>query len=367
MGRPLFSILDRLLIREVLKTLLVILVVLLALILANALVKLLGQVAIGDISLPLMGVYFASQAIRLVGFITPPALFFSILWVLGQMYRNSEMAALSAAGVSPFRLYRPFLTVAAMVALVAGAVSLHFYPLANAQAHRMAQREQSKLSIGGLKPGGFNEFDNGRFLVYAGRLEGNERLADLFVRYERGGRSGVVLAASSHVEEREGGRFLVLEKGRRYDGEPGTAGFSQGSFERYGIRLPESRVSWQTADVELMPLPLLLAGDSLEMKTELQWRLATPLSAFALVLIAVPLARSLPRQGVYGRLVVAVVFYALYVNLLRLAEDWMGTGTLPRWLGIWWVPAATAAAGLLLLYLDDHRFGSWRRRGTRRP
>ena len=107
-----FSILDRLLIREVLKTLLVILVVLLLLILANALVRLLGEVAAGEISLELMGIYFGTRVIKLVEFLAPPAFFFSILWVLGQMYRNSEMVALNAAGCGTLRLYRPFVPMA---------------------------------------------------------------------------------------------------------------------------------------------------------------------------------------------------------------------------------------------------------------
>lgn len=361
------SIIDRLLIREVLKTLLVILVVLLMLILANALVKLLGEVAAGEMSLELMGVFFGVRVIKLVGFITPPAFFFAILWVLGQMYRNSEMVALNAAGIGIFRLYRPFLLVSLLLAAVTGAISLHLYPLAKAHANELVQRERTSVQLGGLKPGGFTEFNDGQFMVYVGDVQGRERLKDLFVRYDRNGRSGVVLAASSRIEQRDDGRFLVLEKGYRYDGEPGTEGFSKGSFRRYGIRLPETRVSLQASSVELLPLPLLLAGDSLKFRTELQWRLAAPLSVFALMLVSVPLARSLPRQGVYGRLIVAVVFYAVYLNLLRLAQDWMRKGVLPDWMGIWWVPASAALVGLLLLYLDTPAVNSrWRRLLPRR-
>ncbi len=357
-----FTILDRLLIREVLRTLLVILVVLLMLILANALVKLLGEVATGEISLRLMGLYFGVQVIRLAAFITPPAFFFAILWVLGQMYRNSEMAAVNAAGVGVLRLYRPFLLVALLLALAVGAVSLHFYPLARAHAHAVAEGEKSSVRFAGLRAGGFTEFEQGGFLVFVGSIREDRRLEELFIRYEREGHSGLVVAAGSRVETGDEGRFLVLEKGYRYDGEPGEEGFSIGRFEEYGLRLPDARTIYQVSDVELMPLPALLAGNSLRMRAELQWRLAAPLSVFALMLVSLPLSRSLPRQGVYGRLVVAVVFYALYLNLMRLAHEWMKKGQLPEWMGVWWVPAAAALLGLLLVQADTLALGArWRR------
>ncbi len=351
------------LIREVLKTLLVMVMVLLMLILANALVKLLGQVAAGEISLELMAAHFSARMIKMAGFITPPAFFFSILWVLGQMYRNSEMVALNAAGTSLLRLYRPFWIMALLLSFGIAAVSFHFYPLAKAHAAELAQREKASMRIGGLRAGGFTEFSNGRFMVYVGAAEPEEdRLEDIFVRYERKGKSGVVLASMATIEERDGGRFLVLLNGYRYDGEPGSDGFFMGHFQRYGIRMPESRVSLQQTDVDTMPWQLLVAGGDLRMKTELQWRLSAPLSIFALMLVSVPLARSLPRQGVYGRLVVAVVFYAVYMNLLRLAQLWMKKGITPEWLGIWWVPASAALAGFLLLYLDSIAVNTrWRR------
>ncbi len=84
------------LLREVMKTLLVIVTVLLLLMLANTLVRFLGQAAIGVISNEIMLVLVAMTMLKLAGFIIPPAFFFSILWVMGRMYRDSEMIALSA-------------------------------------------------------------------------------------------------------------------------------------------------------------------------------------------------------------------------------------------------------------------------------
>ena len=56
------------------------------------------------------------ELVRALGLIIPPALFFSILWVLGRMYRDSEMVALAASGVGYARLFRSVLIAAVPLA-----------------------------------------------------------------------------------------------------------------------------------------------------------------------------------------------------------------------------------------------------------
>lgn len=359
------SILDRLLIRETLKTLLVILSVLLALILANALVKLLGQVAEGLISFRLLGLFIGLEALKLLGFILPPAFFFSILWVLGQMYRNSEMVALNVAGAGLARLYRPLTLLALLLALIVGGLVLHVLPAARGHADLVRAQEKAQFRLEGLRPGAFNEFRRGQFMIYVGKV-GAEKglLQDVFVRYVRQGKSGVLVAKNARLEQLSGasGRFLILENGHRYQGVPGEEGFSSGRFQRYGIRLPETEVVTGRRSRSALPSAALLASDEPKYQAEFQWRLSAPLSVFALMLISVPLARSLPRQGVYGRLILAILFYAVYLNLIKLAEEWMKQGITPEWLGVWWVPASAALCALLLIVTDSIAVATrWRR------
>ncbi|WP_456407219.1 LPS export ABC transporter permease LptF [Thiolapillus sp.] len=358
------------LIKEVLKTLLVIISVLLLLILTNAMVRLLGQVAEGAISMKVMGVLVGLNVIKLTGFILPPAFFFSVLWVLGRMYRDSEMLALSGAGVGLARLYRIFFLAAVPLALLVAALVLQVYPQARAYADVLQLQEKKQFRIGGLKPGAFNEFNKGRFMIYVGSSnEAGGGLRDVFVRYIQDGESGILVASKAVLKtvENAPGQFLILEDGHRYQGQPGKTDFSVASFERYGIRLPEVVTDSLSLSENALPTSVLLASDDLEFKAELQRRLSAPLSVFALMLLSVPLARSLPRQGVYGRLMLAVVIYALYMNLIQLAEKWMSHGVTPEWLGVWWVPGMTALLALLIARLDMIAYSpAWRRWKERR-
>ena len=365
-----FSIIDRMLIKEVLKTLVVIMSVLLLLILANAMVRLLGQVAAGAISMKVMGVLVALNMIKVSGFILPPAFFFSVLWVLGRMYRDSEIVAFSSAGVGLLRLYRPFLLAALPLALLVGVLVLEAFPKSLAYADVLQSQEKKQFRIGGLKPGAFNEFNRGRFMIYVGREEkSGDALQDVFVRYVQDGKPGIVVASRARLAHLDDppGRFLLLEDGHRYEGVPGKTEFSVAGFQRYGIRLPDvvaDRVNMSRAS---LPTSLLLGSDDIKLRAELQERLAAPLSVFALMLLSVPLAKSLPRQGVYARLVMAVVIYAIYMNLIQLGEKWMYNGVTPEWMGVWWVPGTTALLAFLLIRLDAVAYSSlWRRWKGRR-
>ena len=55
-------------------------------------------------------------------------------------------------------------------------------------------------------------------------------------------------------------------------------------------------------------------------RAELQWRQSTAVSALLLALLAVPLSRTQPRRGRYAKVMLAVVVYALYYNLLGIAQ-----------------------------------------------
>ena len=55
-----------------------------------------------------------------------------------------------------------------------------------------------------------------------------------------------------------------------------------------------------------------------------------------LALLAVPISHSQPRQGRYARLLLALLVYIIYVNLLGAGRSMIGSGALASWAGLWW-------------------------------
>ena len=84
-------------------------------------------------------------------------------------------------------------------------------------------------------------------------------------------------------------------------------------------------------------------------KSYCPYNLLSRIALIILVLLAVPLSKSSPREGQYGGLVIGVLIYLVYVNLLGAAKVWFEQGDSPMQLGIWWVHGCFAA--FLVIYL----------------
>ena len=56
-----------------------------------------------------------------------------------------------------------------------------------------------------------------------------------------------------------------------------------------------------------------------------------------LALLALLVAMSSPREPRYARLLIALLAWLVYYNLLLLARTWIGDGKLASGFGMWWV------------------------------
>ncbi len=95
---------------------------------------------------------------------------------------------------------------------------------------------------------------------------------------------------------------------------------------------------------------------------EIQWRLSIPIAVLVLAFLAVPLARSQPRQGRYGKLAFGVLIYIIYFNLLGAAKVWVEQEKVSPWLGMWWVHLLIIVMALLLFALQYGYFSRLRSR-----
>ena len=101
---------------------------------------------------------------------------------------------------------------------------------------------------------------------------------------------------------------------------------------------------------------LLTSGEQADLG-ELVRRIGVPLSAIILALMAIPLSAANPRMGRSINLVMALLLYMVYANLLSLSQAWVGQDKVPFWLGVWLVHA-----GALLVVVTMF----WRRMSLKR-
>ncbi len=354
-----FSVIDRLLFRETMKTLLVILSVLALVLVATTMVKLLGKVAVGGLAQDLVLILAGLELVKVLGMLLPPAFFFSILWVLGRMYRDSEMVALQAAGVGAWRIFRAFMLSAVPLALFVTWLVFEVLPWAKLYSEQIKLAEEKSGELSMIRAGHFNEFSQGDLVIYAERLDKESgQLRNLFVQERLSGHPGLIsaLGARQYVDPPSGRRYVVMTQGHRFE-DRGEQGMALGDFDEYGFLVPEA----PPLDADILPLSARDARDLLESsdprdRAELQYRLTFPLAIFAFTLLSIPLSRSLPRQGLMGRFGLAVLIYFIFMNLQRVAERWLSEGVTPAWLGMWWLPGLLVVAALLVMWWDRWAF-----------
>ncbi|MEO8010362.1 MAG: LptF/LptG family permease, partial [Dokdonella sp.] len=98
------------------------------------------------------------------------------------------------------------------------------------------------------------------------------------------------------------------------------------------------------------PLRELWSSEDPLQRAELHWRIAPPLSAIVLALLALPLSRQNPRQPRYASLIIAVLAYIAYANFLAVGRAWLAQEKLAFGFGLWWVYLPTVLVALWLIW-----------------
>ena len=343
--------LTRYLLKEILTSWLAVTLVLLVVLLTNRLIDFMADAARGDIPPDVIFVMLGLKAAANVGVVLPGSFFLALVLALGRLYRDSEITAMAGCGIGPDRLYRGILAAAAPLVLVVGALTLSVGPAAERQANQVLAEARQSAQFAGLQPGRFQAFGGGT-VVYAGDVDDQGRMQAVFAERRLGnGRREIWVAEQGRraVDEMAPGEFLVLADGRRYRGEPGTGAWQTLAFQEYGVRLAEPRPVSPRVSLDELALRDLAQRPDAGARAELLNRVSFPLMVVILALASLPLSRSGPRSGRYGRVVTAVLVFMLYFNLLYAVSDWTVRTGVPVWLGGVLVHGAALMAVLLAL------------------
>jgi lipopolysaccharide export system permease protein len=350
------SLIDRYLLREILLGWLAITLVLWLIMFSHRMVDYLAQAATGELPGDVIFVLLGVKTLWLLAYVMPFSLALGVVTGLGRLYRDNEMTVLAACGVGPGRLYPPLLGMAAVIAMILGWMALYLIPGVVAYGERITQRAEQQADVSLLGAGRFNMLHDGQITFYAEQLsEDKRRMENLFVYvYDSKNRDKppqVISAASAYrmTDRDSGDDYLVFVDGYRYEGRPGDVGYRIMRFDRQGVRVEIPGTATPSSKRGAIPTAELLASTDLKEIVELQWRLSVPLSVMVLVFLAVPLSRMSPRKGRYGGLVVPVLLFVIYFNLMGTAKAWVEQGVILPAIGIWWVHLLPVALALVLL------------------
>jgi lipopolysaccharide export system permease protein len=353
------SLINRYLLREVLLGWLGITLVLLLIMVSYRMVGYLAQAANGEIPGNVIFVLLGLNTLRLLTDVMPFSMALGVVTGLGRLYRDNEMTVLAACGVGPGRIYSPLLALATMACILVGWLALYFIPGVVGYGELITQRAEQQADVSLLAPGRFNVIQDGQITLYAERLsEDKQRMENLFVyvhdQRERDKPPKVISANSAYrmTDSKSGDDYLVFVDGYLYEGNPGDVDYRIMKFDQQGVRIELPGKANAASKRSAIPTAALLGSTNLKEIVELQWRLSVPLSVMVLVFLAVPLSRMSPRKGRYGGLVIPVLVFIIYYNLMGTAKAWVKQGVIPPVIGVWWVHLLPVALAIVLLNVD---------------
>lgn len=233
----------------------------------------------------------------LVLIIAPIAMVISVGHVLTKLSTDSELIVMNAAGMSPWRLFKPFLAMACVVSVTVAIIAAWLGPKSVRMVRDWATEVRADLVTNIVQPGRFISLDRGMTFHIRERLP-NGQLRGIFVDDRTNPKeTATFLAEEGEILKNDQGTFLVLKAGsvQRQD-KPGSDPAIV-MYDRYAFDLSRLSTGGQSRNIStreryiwelLFPAPgdPLATTQSAQRWVELNDRLLAPLYPFAFVVIA---------------------------------------------------------------------------------
>jgi lipopolysaccharide export system permease protein len=229
--------------------------------------------------------------------IAPIALLIAVAHVLNKLSSDSEIIVMNSAGMSPWFLFRAFMSVALVVALIVTAISAYFAPKGLRMLRDWLTEVHANVVSTIVQPGRFTSIEH-NVMIHIRERRNNGELAGIFLDDRRNPNERItVLAETGELLDNDNGTYLVLQKGiiqrlELKEHDPAMVAFDRYAFDlsqfsggqqavKYSIR---ERYLWQLMFPD--PKDPFYIEQPGQFRAELHDRLVAPLYPFAFVVIA---------------------------------------------------------------------------------
>ena len=347
-------IFKRSLLHELFATALSTFIVLLGIMIAQRITYYLSFAARGSVASDAIGALLGFSLLKFLPLLLTLTVFISILMTLARWHRDSEMVVWFTSGQGIYRLVNPILTFALPLIIAIGFLSVFVTPWATQKGMDFREQMDSRDELKAIAPGVFKESQHADRVFFIERFSTRTHdVHNIFAQSMQHGKLGIIVASEGkQSQDAKGDTFVTLQSGRRYEGKPDSPEFNVMSFERYALRTEPAEAKREPPSSKSTSSLQLLRERSPDNVAELQWRLSLPISAFLLALLAIPLSFVDPRAGRSANLILAILVYLFYNNMLSILQSWVARDKLSPLIGLW--PAHIAVL-LLFFYLFYRR------------
>lgn len=306
-----------------------------------------GYSAARQLSLAASGQLDMLTAFKLVGLNTlitlevllPSALFFSVLAAVGRLYRDAEMNAMYAAGISRGRILESVFKFSLVVAVITGTISIEGRPWAYRESYRLEAQAAAEFDLKKMATGEFVTMEGSDYTFIAEDIDLEKGLhLGVFLQkdHRKGTRSEIIVAESASLPTLNPGQPLTAEFYNGYN-------YLLDNREQRDVTLEFKRMTVHLANQEAVERYKRKAETTANLSrssqpkdiAEYQWRITTPLATILLALVAVPLARASPRESRFRSFFIALAVYIALFSMTSVMRTWIEQETLPRFPGLW--------------------------------
>ncbi len=264
-------------------------------------------------------------------------LFLTILLTLSRWFRDSEMMIWFSSGLGLTSFIRPILFFSLPIILLIGFLSLYLSPWATQKSEEYKAGLKNRDELATISPGSFKESKSKDRVFYVeGFGDLGSKVKNVFVQSEQNGKLGIIVSnegsrVSTSTDKDE---YIVLKKGKRYEVNHENNNFTEIKFDDYGF-LVERKLPpiIDVNQVEAMPTALLLLTNGNREIAEFVWRVSLPISGIVLIILAIPLSFINPRSGRSVNIIIAIMIFAIYNNLMGVTQSYINLGKLNPYVG----------------------------------
>ena len=264
-------------------------------------------------------------------------LFLTILLTLSRWFRDSEMMIWFSSGLGLTSFIRPILFFSLPIILLIGFLSLYLSPWATQKSEEYKAGLKNRDELATISPGSFKESKSKDRVFYVeGFGDLGSKVKNVFVQSEQNGKLGIIVSnegsrVSTSTDKDE---YIVLKKGKRYEVNHENNNFTEIKFDDYGF-LVERKLPpiIDVNQVEAMPTALLLLTNGNREVAEFVWRVSLPISGIVLIILAIPLSFINPRSGRSVNIIIAIMIFAIYNNLMGVTQSYINLGKLNPYVG----------------------------------
>lgn len=367
-------LLDRYLLRELLIPLSFCLIGFLIFLLFAELVTSLNSYQENHLTLRDVAELYAVKLPGLLALILPVALLLALLYTLTNHARHNEITAIRAAGVSLTRICAPYLAVGLLLMPVLFVINEYWVPDSADREQEIMHRHGTKLvgapgseEMGG---GGFKNTRDGHNWNYLGYNRRTYEFKGPTVAWTSADGGNMWLQANRALWTNGAWTFYDVAE---YGGKPGEElrpieqtneqvmpEFTETPDQvRREIQFARrsARTSLDSGEVPIAEIldyldlhprdltPSLRRG----LYTQLEGRLAAPLTCLVVVLIAIPFGAASGRRNLFAGVAVSIVICFIYFVLMKLGLALGTGGYLPPWLAAWFPNIAFSVASFWMM------------------